>query len=111
YCLGAYVLMPNHVHLLVRPLNDDNDDALEDILQSWKRHSAALINVQRLRTGSVWMDESYDRIVRDEEHLYHCLKYIGSNARRAGLDVDLVPRWVRPEWIAAGWKFEAPLDV
>jgi hypothetical protein len=103
YCLGAYVLMPNHVHLLVRPFAGEY--ALEDILQSWKRHSATSLNTELARTGPVWMDESYDRIVRDEEHLYYCLQYIGSNAKRAGLNIDSVPRWVRPEWIAAGWKF------
>lgn len=46
-----------------------------------------------------------DRIIRDEEHLWRALQYIGDNPRRAGLKADACPRWVRPEWEELGWKF------
>jgi hypothetical protein len=65
------------------------------------------INLHLGTTGEVWQDECYDRIVRDEEHLYRCLQYIGRNPTMAGLTRDECPLWINPEWLALGWKFEA----
>ncbi len=96
--------MPNHVHAIVKPLAD-SEDPLETILQSWKRHTATKINRQQRLQGPLWQEESYDRIIRDEEHLFHCIAYIGSNATRAGLSQETVPRWMRPEWERLGWGF------
>jgi putative transposase len=104
YQLGAYVVMPNHVHTLVRPLGNE-EELLEWIIGSWKRFSARRINQQLGRNGSLWQEESFDRIVRDEEHLYRCLQYIGSNAKRAGLPPQASTRWVHPEWVELGWDF------
>jgi putative transposase len=107
YDLASYVIMPNHVHLIVRPLAGDGD-ALEGILQSWKQFSAKRINTRLGADGSVWQEESFDRIVRDEEHLYRCLQYIGANPTRAKLPPDACQRWVRPQWEALGWRFADP---
>ena len=103
YELGAYVVMPNHVHLLVRPLAGQ---ALEAILHSRKLKMTRDINEAVGRKGQLWQQESFDRIVRDTEHLYHCAQYIGGNARKAGLSVASCPRWIRPEWETLGWKFD-----
>jgi len=43
YELGCYVVMPNHVHAVVRPLQPEAHDA-EDILGSWKKHGSRRIN-------------------------------------------------------------------
>jgi putative transposase len=104
YELGSYVIMPNHVHVLVRPLADD-EHSLEQILQSWKRFTAKRINQRSNNKGSVWQEESFDRIVRDEEHLYRCVQYIETNPTKAGLPVDARTRWIRPAWEEVGWKF------
>jgi putative transposase len=104
YELGAYVIMPNHVHLLVRPYSDEQDP-LEELEHGWKMFSAREINTTLKTTGQLWQTESYDSIVRDEEHLSRCLQYIGDNPRRAGLAVTEIRRWINPEWVAAGWKF------
>jgi REP element-mobilizing transposase RayT len=104
YELSAYVVMPNHVHLLVRPYSDKLHP-LERLEQAWKSNSARNINSLRNAAGTLWQPESFDRMIRDEEHLWKCLQYIGSNPRRAGLACEAYPRWVRPEWIALGWKF------
>ena len=104
YELGCYVVMPNHVHVAVRPF-DDEDDALEKVLQSWKRYAAREINALAHVTGSLWQEESYDRIIRDEEHLARVIQYIGTNPTRAGLDELKYVRWVRPDWQAIGWGF------
>jgi putative transposase len=105
YELASYVIMPNHVHVLVRPLASEIH-SLEDIVQSWKQFTAKRINRRRDETGAVWQEESFDRIVRDEEHLYRCIQYIGSNAAKASLSLDTCPRWVRPEWESLGWRFD-----
>jgi hypothetical protein len=104
YELGAYVVMPNHAHALVRPLIPDRFP-LEKIEQSWKRFVSREINRARGASGAIWFEESYDRIVRDAEHLYRCLQYIGRNAEKAGLAEGESSRWVRPEWEDGGWGF------
>ena len=104
YQLGAYIIMPNHVHVLVRPFVE-KEDSLERILHSWKRFTARQINENFMRNGPLWQKESFDRIVRDEEHLYRCIQYIGSNAKKAGLSTQACMRWIRPEWAELGWDF------
>jgi REP element-mobilizing transposase RayT len=105
--LGAFVIMPNHVHLLVRPLRSSRWP-LQRLIQMWKGQSARAINQLRGTQGSLWFDESYDRIVRDPEHLWRCLQYIGRNPFKAGLPANHYARWVRPEWASLHWKFEDP---
>jgi len=102
--LGAYVVMPNHVHAIVRPFARD-DMALSRILQSWKRHASRQINQLLGRSGALWQDECYDRLLRDEPHLWNTLQYIGRNPEAANLNPSAVPRWVSPKWESIGWKF------
>jgi REP element-mobilizing transposase RayT len=108
YELGCFDVMPNHVHAVVRPLFRDTEP-LESILQSWKRHTSLSINRHFGFTGSLWQSESFDRIIRDEEHLYRVIQYIGANPMKAGLLLEQCPRWIRPEWEQLGWKFDMPL--
>lgn len=76
YNLIAYVVMPNHVHLLLHlPVNSE----LPRILQSIKGYTAAQINRLMNRKGKLWMRESFDRIVRSYSHLTQCLNYIKHN--------------------------------
>lgn len=107
YELNAFVVMPNHVHLIIRPTKW-NQYPLEDILKSWKQYSTNRINREMGQHGSLWQQESYDRIIRDEEHLFRCLHYIGRNPEKAGLSADDCLLWVRPEWAACGWEFRRP---
>jgi hypothetical protein len=105
YELGCYVVMPNHVHAIVRPLQP-RDRPLEDILRLWKGASARAINQYRNTSGSVWQRDSYDRIIRDVEHLYRVIQYIGRNPRRSNIDSGSAPLWIRPSWRESGWEFE-----
>lgn len=115
YVLGCYVIMPNHCHAILTPIpvskkrgENDVDTAcfpLERILQSWKRRSAFEINSRFNQTGSLWQDESYDRIIRDEEHLYNSIQYIGRNPKVAHLTNEECLLWIRPEWVGLGWRF------
>jgi putative transposase len=104
YELGAFVIMPNHIHAIVRPLHW-SEQPLEAILKSWKQFSSRRIHREIGAEGALWQEESYDRIIRDEEHLYRCLQYIGDNPRKANLLPDNYVRWVRPTWIPLGWNF------
>ncbi len=82
YHLDAFVIMPNHVHALVQPLPQHS---LKDILRSWKSYSAREINKLLQRSGTLWMQESFDRIVRDWEALIRCRDYISRNPTKAQL--------------------------
>ena len=104
YELGAYVVMPNHVHAIVRP-TQCKMQLLELVLKSWKQFSSANINQRIAGQEPLWQEESYDRIIRDEEHLDRCLQYIGANPRKAGLSLDACLRWVRPDWERLRWTF------
>ncbi|HZE56501.1 MAG TPA: carbamoyl-phosphate synthase large subunit [Chthoniobacterales bacterium] len=82
YLLDAFVVMPNHVHVLFKPLSGNS---LSSILHSWKSFSANAINRQVNREGPVWMAENFDTIVRDAAHLHACREYIAQNPVKAGL--------------------------
>jgi REP element-mobilizing transposase RayT len=105
YELGCYVVTPNHAHVIVRPLIPEAQ-SLEVIVGSWKKYSSRRINHALQQTGDLWQDESYDRILRDEEHLWRTIQYIATNPDRAGLPRESCPLWIRPQWVELGWRFE-----
>jgi carbamoylphosphate synthase large subunit/REP element-mobilizing transposase RayT len=82
YLLDAYVVMPNHVHVLVKPVGRHS---IADILHSWKSFTANAINRELDREGTVWMREAFDTIVRDVAHLNACRNYIAQNPDKAAL--------------------------
>jgi REP element-mobilizing transposase RayT len=82
YELGHWVVMPNHVHVLFRP---SRGHRLSGVLQSWKSFTAKEINKQLGRTGPVWQEDYWDRLVRNERHLDACQRYIAGNPVKAGL--------------------------
>jgi REP element-mobilizing transposase RayT len=77
YRLGDFVVMPNHVHALLMPLNGWD---LSKILHSWKSFTAHRINQSLGRSGSLWQDESFDHIVRDDAAWAKFSRYIRGNA-------------------------------
>ncbi len=85
YLIDSYVVMPNHVHVLFKPLGEHS---LVDILHSWKSFTANVLNRKMNREGALWMHESFDTIVRDAEHLRVCRDYIAKNPRKAHLTPD-----------------------
>ena len=82
YLVDAYVVMPNHVHVLFKPLGKNS---LADILHSWKSFTAQALNREMNRAGVLWMHEGFDTIVRDAEHLRACREYIAQNPAKARL--------------------------
>jgi len=83
YSLSAFVLMPNHVHVLFK-LAEGED--LGNVIHSWKSFSAHEINKALRQEGPVWQEEYYDRIVRGESHFARLVEYICENPAKAGLN-------------------------
>jgi REP element-mobilizing transposase RayT len=79
YHLGESIVMPNHVHALVTPIESWT---LASILRSWKSFTAKQINKVSNRTGSIWDRESFDHIVRSPAQLAKFERYIRNNAQR-----------------------------
>lgn len=85
YELGAAVIMPDHVHMVLRPLVFNGETiALERITQAIKSSSAHAINRSLNRKGPVWQDESFDHVIR-RGHLYQKIAYVLDNPVRKGL--------------------------
>ncbi|WP_372795313.1 transposase [Pontiella sp.] len=82
YQLGPYVVMPNHVHLILRPRSEHS---LSAVMKSIKGFSAREINKHLKRRGSLWMDESFDHIIRNMTYYEKFTTYIADNPARAGL--------------------------
>jgi putative transposase len=101
YDLGAFVIMANHVHLLIRPkIRPDR------LLKSLKGASAREANKLLGRTGEAfWQKESYDHWVRNDEEYARIRNYIERNPVKAGL-VDTPEEY---PWSSAG--VETSLDA
>jgi D-tyrosyl-tRNA(Tyr) deacylase len=76
YQLGDFVIMPNHVHALVTPVDEWS---LEQIVHSWKSYTEHEINKRLERTGKVWQEEYFDHLVRNEAALEQYAAYIRQN--------------------------------
>ena len=65
YRLHGWVIMPNHVHVLVTPLGDHS---LSGVVHSWKSYTATQANKLLGRSGPFWHADYFDRFMRDEDH-------------------------------------------
>ncbi len=84
YFVHAFVVMPNHVHLLATPAVP-----LPTLTKSLKGITARRANSMPARTGTpFWQEESYDRLVRDAREFDRSRNYIEENPVRAGLASD-----------------------
>ena len=77
YALYAYVMMPNHVHVLFMPTRDGS--TMSEIVASWKKFTGRQINAMLGREGPLWQKESYDTLVRSERHFQTIVRYIRKN--------------------------------
>lgn len=87
YDLDDWVIMPNHVHLLVKP---KEGYSLSEVMHSIKSFSAHKINELLNKKGDVWLHESYDHIVRNEDAFYAIKKYIRENPLKAKIELPEV---------------------
>ncbi len=77
--------MPNHAHLLVCLFPEAR---LKKQCYSWKHYSASGINDALGEKGEFWQRESFDHLVRDEQHFERFRRYIAENPKKAGLKED-----------------------
>lgn len=82
YGLDSFVVMPNHVHLLLTPADDFD---LSDIMRGWKGYTARIINQRSGGSGRLWMTESFNHIVRSEAQFQRFQRYIADNPVKARL--------------------------
>lgn len=82
YKLHAWVIMPNHVHLLLRPLKGYS---LGEIVHSCKSYTSTRANKFLNRKGRFWFPDFFDRFIRDYEHFEKAFNYIERNPVKAEL--------------------------
>jgi REP element-mobilizing transposase RayT len=82
YELIAWVVMPNHVHVVVKPFVPM---VLRVITRRWKSFTAVHINRLFRTSGRFWQPEVFDRYLRDLEHQHHAIRYVELNPVTAGL--------------------------
>ena len=80
--LHAYVLMTNHVHLLLTP---ETENGISKVMQSVGRRFVQYINYTYQRTGSLWEGKFKSTLIETERYLLICYRYIELNPVRAGL--------------------------
>ena len=80
--IHAYVLMTNHVHLLITP---EREDSISRAMQSLGRRYVAYINRRQVRTGTLWEGRHKASLVKSERYLLVCFRYIELNPVRAGM--------------------------
>jgi REP element-mobilizing transposase RayT len=82
YSLFAWIIMPNHVHVLFQPKAEYEMGA---IIKSWKGYATVQGNKLLGRSGEMFQREYFDRFIRNEEHLERAAAYIHYNPVKAGL--------------------------
>ncbi|WP_234047391.1 (E)-4-hydroxy-3-methylbut-2-enyl-diphosphate synthase [Luteolibacter pohnpeiensis] len=93
YDLLAWAVMPNHVHVILKPAAGEE---LEKILHSWKSFTAHEINKLRGSEGKIWQKESYDHLIRDGEDLKNQVAYVLNNPIKARLE-----NW---QWVGTAYE-------
>ena len=81
YRLSAWVVMPNHVHLLCTPLGH----SLAQIMHSIKSFTSSEANKMLNRKGRFWQKEYFDRYIRNARHYAKVVAYIENNPVKANL--------------------------
>jgi putative transposase len=83
--LHAYVLMTNHVHLLLTP---PDGDAVGRMMMSLGRRYVSYINKTNRRTGTLWDSRYKSSLVQADAYLLLCMRYIELNPVRAAMVDD-----------------------
>ena len=89
YKLIAWVIMPNHAHILLSPMPGFR---VADIMHSIKSFTAHEANRILCRNGRFWAKEYFDRYIRDQRHFASTIAYIENNPVKARL-CDSPEKW------------------
>ncbi|MBK5260329.1 MAG: transposase [Thermoanaerobaculia bacterium] len=100
--LETFVVMPDHVHIVMSPMADDagHPYPLPGILHGIKGVSGRAVNKRLARSGPVWQHESFDHQIRRDESLREKCDYVAANPVRKGL--VRVPEdypWLWRQWL------------
>jgi REP element-mobilizing transposase RayT len=82
YKLSAWVVMPNHTHSLLRRFEDKE---IKEIMDAHKGYTAHKANEYLNRSGQFWMEDYFDRYIRNEDHYWNTVRYIENNPVKARL--------------------------
>jgi putative transposase len=82
YTLIAWVVMPNHVHVII---TERPGWPLSRVIHGWKSFTAHRINGLLSVSGRLWEADYWDRGIRDERHYRAAVQYIHQNPVKAGL--------------------------
>jgi REP element-mobilizing transposase RayT len=83
WCVGRYVLMPDHVHLFAMP--GENPDPLHQWVSRWKSISARQIVAATGSVAPIWQRDYFDRFLRSVESYSAKWEYVCNNPVRANL--------------------------
>lgn len=89
--MHGFVIMPNHVHLAVRPFDGWE---IEDLLQSWKGFTSREIAKITDKAGQLWQHDNWNRIIRDAAHWQRVMRYIARNSEKAKLHDNESTLWI-----------------
>ena len=122
YCLDAYCIMSNHVHVVFTPLSVPLSEignanlpsntaqtsslcynTLSTIMQSLKGYTARKANRLLGRSGVFWQQESYDHVIRDASEWRRIVTYVLNNPVKAGL----VDTWEKWQWSYCRLEFSS----
>ncbi|HNQ24517.1 MAG TPA: transposase [Phycisphaerae bacterium] len=96
YDVIVWCVMPNHVHVVVRPRPGHE---LSSILHSWKSFTSNEVNKVLGLQSALWQPDSFDHLIRDTEDLERSVQYVLDNPGAAGLS-----NW---PWAGCGTAFQA----
>jgi REP element-mobilizing transposase RayT len=99
YAMLAWVVMPNHIHVLVQI----HQTPLASLIKGWKGRIAREANQLLRRQGTFWEREYWDTYMRDEAQVTRARRYIELNPAKANL-VRLANAW---PWSSARFR-DAP---
>ena len=91
--LLGFVIMPDHVHLVLAPRPPR---LLQEVMHTLCRHTARVINSSQQRTGALWAEEYYEHVLTGRGKIGEALNYIYQNPVRKGLVTG-----------AADWSFSS----
>jgi REP element-mobilizing transposase RayT len=104
YNLHAYVVMNDHVHVLLEP---NQSFTLEKIIHSWKSFTTHTMQRLHHRRGALWQSEYLDRIIRDDNEFTQKLHYILHNPWTRWPDLQEYSwAWSRYRLVGNAYRFK-----
>ena len=95
YVVAAFVVLPNHVHIVAA---FETDGAMVSQGAAWRKYFAREINKLNGETGHLWQPDQFDHLVRSPESFDRIRKYIIDNPFVAKLRAGEYRLYVSPEW-------------